>query len=133
MTLDDYVKQLKNPTLIDRSDEVNEKDQEADSNIELSETFEVYFPDGTASSLTGGQQNVEEFQKLVKAAKDCGFDIAIKNDLLKEAVQDFKDNNLVNACLMQFPYGRGGLHELRMRGDGSCTTNTDIKDYIEYL
>lgn len=54
-------------------------------------------------------------------------------DLLKEAAADFKDNNLVNACLLQFPFGRGGMHELRKRGDGSLTNKMPIEDYVEHL
>jgi hypothetical protein len=37
----------------------------------------------------------------VQAATQCGYDLAFKSSLMKEAVTDFKDNtNLVNACLL---------------------------------
>ena len=52
---------------------------------------------------------------------------------MKEAVADFRDNNLVNACLLQFPYGRGGMHEQRQNGNGSFTTSTDIEEYVQHL
>jgi hypothetical protein len=52
---------------------------------------------------------------------------------MKEAVADYRDNNLVNACLLQFPYGRGGMNERRLRSDGTYTTNIDISEYIKYL
>ena len=111
-----------------------EGDQDATaSNVESTETFEVFFPDGTASTLTGGQEKLDRFKELVRAAQQCGYNLELRNEFLKEAVHDFKDNNLVNACLLQFPYGRGGLHETRLKGDGSRTSSTDVQEYIEHL
>ena len=44
------------------------------------------------------------------------------------------ENNFVNACILQFPYGRGGFDELRKRPDGSfITSSIDIGKYIEHL
>ena len=44
------------------------------------------------------------------------------------------ENNFVNACILQFPYGRGGLDELRKKPDGSfITSSIDIGKYIEHL
>jgi hypothetical protein len=122
--------------LIDRSTTVDGSDAESNpinSNIEKSETFQVYFPDGSASAVTGGQENVEEFIDLIRQMKQGGFDMEFQCDLQGEAVSDFKDNNSVNACLLQFPYGRGGMHELRLKGNGSFTTKVDTDDYVEHL
>ena len=39
-----------------------------------------------------------------------------------------------NACILQFPYGRGGFDELRKKPDGSfITLSIDIGKYIEHL
>lgn len=133
ISLDQYKQQLRNPTLIDRSREEEDSRESSSTNIESNEVFQVFFPDGTASTLTGGQDNLQQFQELVKAAQQSGFNVELKNDLMKEAVHDFRDNNLVNACLLQFPYGRGGLHELRSKGDGSLTTSVDIEEYVRHL
>jgi hypothetical protein len=103
------------------------------NNIESTESFQVFFPDGTMSSLMGGQESVLKFQELVQAAMHYGYDLAFKSSLMKEVVTDFKDNNLVNACLLQFPYGRGGMPEQRMKANGSFTCETDISDYVEHL
>ena len=119
-----------NPVLVDNS---SEEEPDTDSNIETTESFKAYFPDGTMSSLSGGQENVERFRELVQKATENGFDMEFQCDLAKEAVADFRDNNLVNACLLQFPYGRGGMHELREKGDGSMTSSTDIEDYVQHL
>ena len=44
------------------------------------------------------------------------------------------ENNFVNACILQFPYGRGGFDELRKKPDGSfIASSIDIGKYIEYL
>ena len=44
------------------------------------------------------------------------------------------ENNFVNACILQFPPGRGGFDELRKKPDGSfITSSIDISKYIEHL
>ena len=103
------------------------------SNIERTDVFEIFFPDGTAESLQGGQKNITEFQELVREAQRHGYTLEMRCHMLKEAVQDFRDNNLVKACLLQFPYGRGGLHEMRYKGDGSRTACTDLEQYLQHL
>ena len=58
--------QLRNPVLIDQSREVEGEQDVSSSNVESTETFEVYFPDGSVSSLTGGQEDLERFQELIR-------------------------------------------------------------------
>ena len=123
---------LRNPVLIDNS-MVAEVGETNNNNIERTETFQVFFPDGTVSSTTGGQGDISQFQSMVQAATSSRFDLEFYCDLMKEAVCDFKDNNLVNACLLQFPYGRGGMQETRMKTDGSFTSSTDVAQYVEHL
>jgi hypothetical protein len=54
--------------------------------------------------------------------------------LIKEAIVDYKDDNLVDACLLQFPYGRGGMHENRRTYKrGVYSTNIDIEAYVEHM
>ena len=132
ITLEEIRRNLRNPVLIDNSKTVGESDS-GSNNVENTETFEVFFPDGSMCSSTGGQENLEKFQGLVEAATENGYDLEFRNNLYKEAVSDFKDNNLVNACLLQFPYGRGGMHEPRLKSNGSTTVQTDISEYVEHL
>ena len=133
INMDQLRQQLRNPVLIDQSREVEGEQDISASNVESTETFEVFFPDGSVSSLTGGQEDLQHFQELIRAAQMSGYDLEVRNHFLKEAVHDFKDNNLVNACLLQFPYGRGGLHEVRLKGDDSSTTSTDVEEHLEHL
>ena len=60
---------LYNPILVDNS--TLEK-SEGGINIETTESFKVFFPDGSMSSLHGGQQSLEKFQDLVKKQKKVG-------------------------------------------------------------
>jgi hypothetical protein len=125
---------LRNPLVLDNSMEVDGSDDDNDNNnIEETDSFQVFFPDGTMSSLTGGQENLEQFNEILQAASRSGYDISIRSNLMKEAVSDFRDNNLVNACLLQFPYGRGGMHENRMEAKGCLTSNTDVEEYVQHL
>ena len=127
--MDQVREQLRRPILIDNTAAENS----SDNNVETTESFKVFFPDGSMSSLHGGQDNLQKFQELVKQAKSNGADLEFQCDLFKEAVHDYKDNNLVNACLLQFPYGEGGMHELRYRGDGSMSNKIPLEDYVEHL
>ena len=83
--------------------------------------------------MSGGQANIAKFQELVKVALRNGFDLEMRSNLLKEAADDYKDDNLVNSCLLQFPFGRGGINERRFRKDGSITKHTKIKEYVTHL
>ena len=56
-----------------------------DSNIESTETFEVYFPDGTMTELNGGQESLSKFQDLVAQSLQNGFDPAFQRNLEKSA------------------------------------------------
>jgi len=133
INLQEISENLRNPVIVDNSRTVEGSEDDANANLEKTETFRVYFPDGRMESLTGGQENIEEFQRLIREAQQSGYNIEFQCDLMKEAVSDFKDNNLVNSCLLQFPYGRGGMHEVRMKSDSSFTKSTDIQDYVEHL
>jgi hypothetical protein len=123
---------LQCPTLVDNSITVDGTNNE-NNNIESTESFHVFFPDGTMSTLTGGQESIDKFRELVRAAAQSGYDIAFQTRLVNQSVLDYKDNNLVHACLLQYPYGRGGLSEQRLQPNGSFTCATDITDYVRHL
>ena len=88
---------LRNPVLLDNSRHIDGSTED-ESNTETTESFQVFFPDGIMLPLTGGQDNLKKNQKLVQAASKNGYDIEYWNEVLKESVSDFKDNNLLNAC-----------------------------------
>ena len=131
LVLDDIRASLQNPHLVDKSESVD--GDPVENNIEQTESFQVFFPDGFMNTTTGGQEKLEDLQKLVYEATSQGYKLEVKSDLLKRSVQDYKDNNLVNACLLQFPYGRGGMHEERVKGNGDITTSIDVQDYVRHL
>ena len=124
--------QLVNPVVLDNS--ISVEGGESKNSIETMESFQVFFPDGTMCSATGGQDSLEKYTELLQAAASNGYEIGFKTNLMREAVSDFKDNNLVNTCLLQFPYGRGGMHEQRIINEnGASTCSTDIEEYIQHL
>ena len=104
------------------------------NNIEKKETFRVYFPDGSLNEENGGQGNIEKFKEMISAMKDNGYEIDYECNFASESVADFKDNNFVTCCPLQFPYGRGGLNEPRIRKkDNSLSRNVDVQSYIKHL
>ena len=133
INLDEIRRNLQTPALIDHSKYVPDSDDEANRNIEETQTFRVFFPDGSMNDLDGGQESIESFQQRVKEMKFSGFTTNVEYDIGGRFVYDYQDNNFVNACLLQFPYGRGGLHELRYRGDQSQTETFNQEEYLSHL
>ncbi len=116
--------------------EHHELDADSDnpqSNIEFTEAFSVYFADNTMSSVNGGQNTAREFADIVAEAQAKGFQGETVSDLSKEFTRDYLDDNFANSCLLQMPWGRGGLNETRMKLDGTTTCDTDIEEYAEHL
>ena len=103
------------------------------NNIENTETFQVFYPDGTVSVMTGGQEDIDEFQNVVQQATKVGYNIECRLSIISESVHDYKDNNLVLASLLQFPYGLGGLGDKRSNRIGKKAVWTDIKQYTTFL
>ena len=84
------------------------------SNIEDEEVFKVYFPDSHMDSTRGGQSSATEFiRQALEATKNkennTQTEIEINANLSNERVQDYEDSNLMGACILQYPYGRGGI------------------------
>ena len=68
----------------------------------------------------------------MQEAKGHGYDFELQADLLRESVTDYKDNNLVNACLIQFPYGTGGVNEERYLSEKKIGF-MDIESYVSHV
>ena len=121
---------LRQPALVDDSC----VEDAMDSNIESTETFEVYFPDRTMTELNDGQESLSKFQDLVVQSLQNGFNPAFQCNLEKPACYNHKDNNFVNSCLLQFPFGVGGPDELWKKPDSSFVTSSfDMGKYVEHL
>ena len=118
------------PALLDRDVTLVQGTNEEEEKLE---SFCVFFPDGTINPENGGQKDVSTFKKLVETAKQNGFSVECQCNHAKESVSDFKDNNLVNAGLLQFPHGRGGMNELRPKRDGSLTSGVDVDGHTNHL
>lgn len=119
--------------LVDNSICVDNSEEIEHSNIEKKEEFRVFFPDGELNEASGGQGNLETYKNLVKTAKDKGYDFAYKCNFSKQAIREFNRGALVNACLLQFPFGRGGMYENRRGKDGSMSTKVNVDQYIKHL
>lgn len=120
------------PIFVDGA-KLHDGNETAANNVEEEETFRVFFPDGSVNPENGGQGNVEDFKEMIKTAREKGYDMQYQCDFSRESVMDFRDNALVNACLLQFPFGRGGMHEDRLKKDGTFSVSVDADSYIEHL
>jgi len=129
--LDKYRREFESkvPIIVDNSSEEPSENE----NIETKELFTCYFPDGSLDENLGGFDTREAFKEHVdKMAKNGNFDVSVKLDLEKEFANDNSDI-FISACLLQFPYGLGGVNETRIMGDGSLTDKSDIEQYIKHL
>lgn len=108
--IDQFVKE--GPIVIDKSLTIGE-DQ---NNIESTEVFSVYFPDGNMTKLKGGQSNIEDFHKLIESDKtaklsNLGFICKLDREIIQDMVEG---DNFLFANILQFPYGKGGFNEERV-------------------
>ena len=100
---------LQQPVVIDSTYAVIRED----SNVETTESFEGFPPDGSMTKLTGGQENINKFKDLVAENVQNGYNLEFHHKVKKTACLDYMENNFVNACILQLPYGRGGFDELQ--------------------
>jgi hypothetical protein len=56
---------LEQPVILNRSRTVDDSVSPDDANVEKTDTFEIYFPDGTTTSISGGQGSMEALVFLV--------------------------------------------------------------------
>ena len=119
------------PVFVD--DSVVLEEETNSNNVEDTESYRVYFPDGTLDEETAGHGCMERFKEALHYLKIHGYNVEYQCKFGKEAVSDFEDNNLVNSCLLQFPYGRGGLHENRLNKKGNMVSWVNADDYIAHL
>ena len=64
------------------------------------------------AELTGGQDNINKFKDLVAENVQNGDNLEFHPKVEKSACSDSMENIFVDACILQFPYGRGGFDEL---------------------
>jgi hypothetical protein len=122
-----YQSQLQNftPTIIDHSKEVKSRNQ----NIEQEQLFSCYYPEGAVNNRQGGFNDPNDFKLFIDNMHHAGYNIHLKINLAKQFVQGSDGDQLISSCLLQFPYGLGGLDERRQLPDGSFT----LKSYLEAL
>lgn len=101
--------------------------------IENEEEFQVFFPDGTVTNISAEQTNIEHIQKLVSEATQKAHSVSLQCNFSLKKVLDMQDNALVQACLLQFPYGNSGPYDFRLDSNNNLTNNFDIQEYIKHL
>ena len=121
--------QGRKPVIYDRSSEV----ENDNANIEDNEVLTCYYPDGATCPSNGGCDNPEHFKKYVQDMAEQGYDVEFQANLKQEFMNDSEGDLLLDACLLQFPCGVGGLKERRKLQDGSWTCKSDYMEFIREL
>ena len=120
----------KNPVIVDKSREVESEN----SNIEKKELFTCFFPEGSVDEKLGGFDSREAFKTYVDdMAKNQKFDISMRFDLEWKFANGDDSDILVNSCLLQFPYGRGGMSERRLIKEGAMTEKNDTQGFLQHF
>ena len=110
------------PVVYDWTHEVESKN----ANIECQEQFTCYYPDSTTNTVNGGFEKPDLFKGYVEEMAKKGYDIEFEVDLQKSFVMDGYTEVLMDACLLQFPYGIGHMNERRQLPDGSWTIKCNL-------
>jgi hypothetical protein len=131
ISYDDYAKELENhiPTIIDHSDEIASENE----NIEKEELFSCFYPDGAVNERQGGFNNPADFQKYIDDMQRSGFEVSMQIELGKDFVNGRDGDQLISSCLLQFPYGIGGLNEERTLKDGSRSEEAKLEPFLSHL
>jgi pyridoxine 5'-phosphate synthase PdxJ len=116
------------PVFIDMSHEV----QSENANIKQREMFTCYFPNRTTTNHSGSYNgNVQAaFKQKVKDLKEIGFEFELKVDIESKFVNEAALDEFVNACLLQFLYGVGGINDKREKPDGTFVSCQSIAEYL---
>jgi hypothetical protein len=126
-----YERELANfvPEIIDHSQEVVSENQ----NLEKEELFSCYYPDGAVNESHGGFNDPADFKGFIDEMHRRGFNIELQVDLAKKFVNGSDGDQLISSCLLQFPYGIGGLEEERQLPDGSFTEKSHLEPFMGHL
>jgi len=85
------------------------------------------------TETNAGYESLQDFQLIAKCIATNGGHFDVHCDFAQEYTGAHIRDTIVNASLLQFPFGHGGLHEKRMTGTGSFTSNVDIEKYSNHL
>ena len=117
------------PVRVDKSTTV----QSGNASIEEEVVFTCYFPDGKANTHAGGFQSPTDFKEFVDTMKRNNYNIELKSEMEKEFVNGKTIDHLVGACVIQFPYGVGGLKEQRELECGKLSSIIDLPSFLDHL
>ena len=107
--------------------------ESTNATVESEEIFTCYYPEGAANETSGGFDDPEAFIKFADEMARKNFNVELQVDLQKEFVKDNDADQLTGASLLQFPFGRGGLDEVRQTKDGSSTSSPDVHKFLQHL
>ena len=133
----DYQEVIKNleqktPVVVDRSSEI-EATNGLGSNVEQEEIFTCFYPDGAMSPSNGGFDSPDGFKEYVTEMAQRGYKVEFQANIQQKYVRGDDPDLLVDSCLLQFPYGIGGMNDTRMLKDGSFSDRADIEEYVEHM
>jgi hypothetical protein len=81
----------------------------------------------------GGFNKPADFKQFVDRMHQSGYNINLQVNLEKEFCRGKDGDQLVNACLLQFPYGICGVEDERILPDGSLTGTTYVEPWLASL
>jgi hypothetical protein len=102
------------------------------ANVEETELFQAYYPDGATTETEGGFETAEEFRNCVIELKQRGFDVEFTCNLEKKFLLR-GDDGLLDSLLLQFPRRRGGTEESRIMTNGQRKAIHDLPEFLQHL
>ena len=118
---------LLDPIIIDNTKEI----ESINKNLEMQEEVRIAFPDATLNEYTGGYRSIAELKSIVDSMVGGSVEASL-NIPNSEYVRDYEGQNFMISFLRQYPYGYGGLHEIREQMNGSLRVSFK-DDYIKHV
>ena len=123
------------PMFVDLCKEEKDTNTQGTVEDETETLLQVYFPDGTMTNVYGGLSSSKKLQASicrVQASTTLQGTLLATKEENKQFVQDYADNNFVKSCILQMPYGRGGIDENRV-GRNDDVLKVEMHEYAKHL
>ena len=112
--------------------DLSELVESVNANVEEEELFSCYYPDSATDEMRGGFDEPGAFKEYVESMAQQGYDVEFKINLQKHFVNNDNNDQLMNASLLQFPYGVGGHDEKRIVND-KRSDKIDLNEFMDHL
>ena len=102
------------------------------ANVESTEVFTCYYPEGNAEKESGGCDRESTFKDFAAKMASMNYDVELKANIEKDFCNSTAEQLLLSS-LLQFPCGLGGMEQTR-RGDKNVVIrHVKVDEFVDHL